>query len=65
MQVNGVIYSLVTDINYLRTRAVWQMLEVCYSVFFIISLCGWDELVTILSYGLLGQRWWSIFGQQV
>jgi hypothetical protein len=28
VKVNGVIYSLVTNINYLRTRAVWQMLEV-------------------------------------
>ncbi|PVH36446.1 hypothetical protein PAHAL_6G074900 [Panicum hallii] len=27
-KVNGVIYSLVTNINYLRTRAVWQMLQV-------------------------------------
>ncbi|PVH36442.1 hypothetical protein PAHAL_6G074700 [Panicum hallii] len=28
VKVNGVIYSLVININYLRTPAVWQMLEV-------------------------------------
>lgn len=56
MQINGVLNSLVTDSNYLETRVVWQTLDgVCYSVFFIISLCD-CELVAILSFGLSGQR---------
>lgn len=42
--------------SYLETRVVWQTLDgVCYSVFFIISLCD-CELVAILSFGLSGQR---------
>ncbi|ONM02469.1 Alanine--tRNA ligase [Zea mays] len=52
VMINGVLNSLVTDSNYLETRVVWQTLDgVCYSVFFIISLCD-CELMVILSFGL-------------